>query len=140
MVRRGQQTKRALRRESKLALEQLDSPHGRYTPPNRDDCFYKQWEISIDDLRTIQLQFNIWRFDGQLVDFAVLVQRLGPTGWVSVERFDCCHGHCHHHADNEEANPRSILTLNELADVEQAFLKVEEMADERARIIRDKGA
>ncbi|MGW5519359.1 DUF7718 family protein [Nocardia africana] len=132
--------KRELSKSRKTVSESLESPHGSYEAPNRQTCQSHQWEVGVDDLYTIRLQFNIWRRDGRLVDFTVNVERLSSTGWVSEERFDCCHGHCHVHVDNDEDKPRSIHTLDTVDDVEEAFRKVEEIADERARIMRDKGA
>lgn len=119
---------------------ELASPYGSYIPPDRSKCRHYQWEIAVDDLSTIKLQFRIWRLDGNLVDFVVIVERLTSSGWTPVERFDCCHGHCHLHVDNDEDGPRSIHRLDNVEDVEAAFIKVEKAADERARIMRDKGA
>jgi hypothetical protein len=138
VVRRGQQNRRALRQASKATLEQFESPHGAYTPPDRAQCRNRQWDAPVDDLSTIRLQFNIWRLDGRLVNFVINVQVLTAEGWVSVERFDCCHGHCHLHPDSDEDDSESIHRLDGLDDVEQAFREVERSADERARIIRDK--
>lgn len=140
MVRRHQQEQRELRRASKAASEELASPHGSYIPPDRDTCRHYQWETAVDDLATIKLYFRIWRLGGKLVDFVVMVQRLGSSGWVDVERFDCCHGHSHLHVDNAENETQSIHTLDCVEDVKVAFVKVEKAADERARIMRDKGA
>ncbi|TLF75797.1 DUF7718 family protein [Nocardia cyriacigeorgica] len=140
MVRRGQQNKRALREASKSAFEQLDSPHGTYAPPDREKCRYRQWDTPVDDLGTVRLQFNIWRANGQIADFVINVQVLTSDGWTSVERVDCCHGHCHLHVDNDDENARSLYKLDGPADVEHAFSRVQVLADQRARIIRDRGA
>ncbi|WP_067857665.1 DUF7718 family protein [Nocardia shimofusensis] len=94
----------------------------------------------MDDTNSVSLQFNLWHRDGRLVDFVINVRVLAPGGWTDVERFDCCHGHCHLHADNDETAPRSLYRLDDVDDVARAFRKVEPMADKRARIIRDKGA
>lgn len=140
MVGRGQRKKQELRRASKVMSEQLESPHGSYELPDENDCTKKEWETAVDDLGTIRLQFILWRQQGRLANFVVNVQRLTSAGWVSVERFDCCHGHCHLHVDNDEHKTRSIHTLDTQDDVKTAFRKVEKAADERARIMRDKGA
>lgn len=140
MVRRNQQAKRELNKASKAAAESLDQPDGEYTPPNREDCHYKQWESSVDGLSTIRLQFNIWRQRGQIADFVINVQRLSSAGWVDVERFDCCHGHCHVHLSNAEGTVCSIRTLDDIEDVDKAFVESNFLADDRARTIRDEGA
>lgn len=102
-------------------------------------CRAKQWESSVDDASTIRLQFNLWRHDKRLVDFVINVQVITSAGWQSVERFDCCHGHCHLHVDNDETTPRSILRLENVDDVARAFTTSQQLADKRARIIRNKG-
>ncbi|MEV6337201.1 hypothetical protein AB0M12_21080 [Nocardia vinacea] len=140
MVRRNQQAKRELNKASKAMAKRLDLPDGAYEPPVREDCRYRQWDTPVDDLATVRLQFNIWRHRGRPVDFVVNVQRLSSNGWADVERFDCCHGHCHLHIDNAEGTIESIWTLNTVDDVEAALLETEKRADERARSIRDEGA
>lgn len=140
MVRREQQDQRALRKESKALSDRLGSPYGDYRPPDRELCRHHQWESPVDDLSTVGLQFNIWRQGGKLVDFCVNVQVLTAEGWMSVERFDCCHGHCHLHPDGDGGDPETIYRLDCVEDVTAAFRQVEQFADERARIIRDKGA
>lgn len=140
VVRRNQQAKRELNKASKAAAERLDLPDGTYQPPAREDCQVRQWETPVDDLATVRLQFNIWRYGGRLVEFVVNVQRLSSNGWVDVERFDCCHGHCHLHIDNAEGEILTIRTLNSVDDVKAAFLGAQNLADERARSIRDEGA
>ncbi|MFC9966317.1 hypothetical protein ACFVH4_18975 [Nocardia ignorata] len=140
MVKRNQQAKRELRKASKAAEQQLGMPDGAYIPPDRDLCIARQWETPVDDLATIRLQFNIWRDNGRMVDFVINVQRLSSTGWVSVERFDCCHGHCHLHIDNAVGTIQTVRTLDCIEDVGKAFIDSQRLADERARTIRDEGA
>ena len=140
MVRRNQQAKRELNKASKAVAEMLDQPDGTYQPPAREDCRARQWDTPVDDLATVRLQFNIWRHGGRLVEFVVNVQRLSSSGWADVERFDCCHGHCHLHIDNAEGTIQTIRALNSVDDVEAAFLDTQKLADERARTIRDEGA
>ena len=57
-------------------------------------------------------------------------------GWVNVEYYDCCHGHCHLHTQNGE-QPQGIAQLDNVDDVRRAFAQVSRDADVRARIIRD---
>lgn len=89
-----------------------------------------------DDANTLRAQFIIWRQGGRLVDFVANIQELTLDGWVSLERFDCCHGHCHHHPLNDELPPLSISRLDTVEDVKRAFVEVERLVDERVRIIR----
>ncbi|MEB3063861.1 DUF7718 family protein [[Mycobacterium] zoologicum] len=137
MVRRGQQRRKHVERARRDLERQLDSKHGTYRPPPRGDCFRRQWETAYDDVSAIRVQFIIWRDGGRLVDFVVNVQVLGSGGWETVERFDCCHGHCHLHPQNEELPPESIQRLDAVGDVQRAFAQVNGIAHERARIIRD---
>src|SRR5690606_21756769 len=141
VVRRNQRAKREINKTNKETAELLSLPDGSYVPPEREACQARQWETPVDDLATIRLQFNIWRHAGRLVEFVINVQRLSSTtGWVDVERFDCCHGHCHLHVDNAEKTIHTIRTLNCVDDVQRAFLDSQKLADERARTIRDEGA
>ena len=73
-----------------------------------------------------------------LADFVILIQRLGTQGWDEVERFDCCHGHCHLHPDGQ-AESETLYQLDGPDDVQEAYAKASVYAGERARIIRDKG-
>ncbi|KUI37591.1 hypothetical protein AU195_18255 [Mycobacterium sp. IS-1496] len=138
MTRRGQQAKRELRRAQREVGEQLQSDHGAYEPPPRDDCVLRDWETPYDDANTVRIQFLLWKQGGVLVDFVVNVQELASEGWTTVEHFDCCHGHCHLHPQSG-VEPESITRLDEVADVQRAFSAVAHEADERARIIRGKG-
>jgi hypothetical protein len=74
----------------------------------------------------------------QLIDFVILVQRLGANGWEDVERFDCCHGCCHLHQDGRDGND-PLWQLDDEKDVPEAFVRACDQAETRARIIRNKG-
>lgn len=91
-----------------------------------------------DDAGTVRLQFLLWRQGGRLVDFVVNVQVIGADGWEIVEYFDCCHGNCHLHVKSD-AEPRPILRLDRVDDVQRAFVQVEQEARDRVRIICDEG-
>lgn len=137
MTRRKQQGRQKLRRAAQQALQSLDTRQGSYTPPDREECSSKQWEVPIDDAATIRLQYNIWRCDGRLVDFVINLQVITAQGWESVEYIDCCHGHCHHHPPHG-ADCRTIATLDVVADVQHAFGQVDPIIEERLRIIRNR--
>ncbi|KIQ15351.1 hypothetical protein RU01_15610 [Rhodococcus sp. MEB064] len=118
----------------------LVSRTGSYEPPPREKCRQKQWEQPYDDANSIRLQFILWRRDGRLVEFVVNIQKLTADGWLTIEYFDCCHGHCHLHRDNAQLPPETVERLDDIADVTTAFGKVESQVHDRVRIIRDKGA
>jgi hypothetical protein len=127
-----------VRRAQQEAFQSLNPHQGSYTPPSREECSSRQWEVSIDDAATVRLQYNIWHHDGRLVDFVVNIQVLTAEGWETVEYVDCCHGHCHHHP-RSGTPPRTIVRLDVVADVQQAFGQVDPIIEERLRIIRDRG-
>ena len=99
MTRRNQQERRDLKRATKSASARLDNRQGTYRP-NRTGCTERQWVTSLDDSNTVRIEYRIWKRGG-LADFVILIQRLGTQGWDEVERFDCCHGHCHLHPDGQ---------------------------------------
>jgi hypothetical protein len=138
MVRRSQQGRRQDRQAQRDLTQQLESENGAYRPGNRSRCKKKQWETPYDDANSVRLQFILWRNAGHITEFVVNVQVLGSDGWHTVEYFDCCHGHCHLHPANG-AGPQTIARLDSLEDVQRAFDQIEEAADARARIIRDRG-
>jgi hypothetical protein len=138
--RHEQQKKRELRRAEREVARQLDSAtHGTYEPPERDECREKRWEMAYDDANTIRLQFLTWRKGIELTEFVVNVQVLTSEGWETIEYFDCCHGHYHLHPKSGEPAD-SIMRLDEVGDVQRAFVQVEQEAHDRARIIRGEGA
>ncbi|MFN8054303.1 hypothetical protein [Gordonia sp. (in: high G+C Gram-positive bacteria)] len=137
MSRRGQSKKRELKRTKKSVKKQLDSLHGSYIP-DRAHCRTRQWDTAYDDVNTVRVQFNTWHRGRQLIDFVILVQRLGANGWEDVERFDCCHGCCHLHQDGRDGND-PLWQLDDEKDVPEAFVRACDQAETRARIIRNKG-
>ena len=137
-MRRGQQSRRSVRQARKAAEAELGSQVGRYTLPDRSQCREKQWHTAYDEGNTVRLQFNTWRTGNQIADFVILVQRLSASGWEDVERFDCHHGHCHLHAEQKDGTLH-IYRLDVIGDVVDAFAAASREADERVRIIRDKG-
>jgi hypothetical protein len=138
VIRRQQQGQQKLRRAQRQAAKQLDTDQGAYKPPDRDECHDKQWEMAADDANTVRAQFNIWRRSGRLVDFVINIQVLTSEGWEQVEYFDCCHGYCHLHPRNE-TEPRSIKRLDVVADVQDAYRRVQPIIEERLRIIQGEG-
>lgn len=137
MSRRGQQGKQQLRRAQREVTAELESQRGEYQPPDHDRCNKKGWETPLDDANTIRLQFIRWSQGGRLVNFFVGIQVITMSGgWVNVEYYDCCHGHCHLHTQNGE-QPQGIAQLDNVDDVRRAFAQVSRDADVRARIIRD---
>lgn len=127
-----------MRRAQRATESALGAQEGSYRPP-LDAGLPKQWETSYDDSNTVRLQFNLWRDRGKIVNFVINVQVITADGWISVERFDCCHGNCHLHPDNDDVAREVILRLDSEDDVQRAFEKVRPEAERRARIIRDKG-
>jgi hypothetical protein len=133
MVRRGQHEQRKLRRARREVAEKLESDEGEYRPDRRN-CLARQWETAGDDSNTVQVQSLIWRRKGRLVDFVLNLQVLTSDGWETVEYVDCCHGSCHHHPMNGET--RSILRLDVVDDVQNAYGVAQTLIYERLRIIR----
>lgn len=138
MSRRGQQARNAVRRAKRDAAEALESQEGSYRPP-KDLGLPKQWATAYDDANTVRVQFNIWRDKGRILNFVINVQVITPDGWISVERYDCCHGNCHLHHDNDDHSRDVVRRLDDLDDVQRAFAEASREAEHRARIIRDKG-
>jgi hypothetical protein len=139
--RRGRQGKRELRKAARSAARKLSAPtEGAYKPCDRAECDEKRWETAYDDANTVRLQFFLWRKAGLITEFVVNVQVLASEGWETIEYFDCCHGHCHLHPKSREGRERTVMRLDEIDDVQRAFLQVEKEAHERGRIIRGEGA
>lgn len=137
VVRRSGKSKAEVRRAQRQITESLNSTQGLYCA-DRMQCDTKEWITPCDDSNTVRMHFLLWRNGSQVVDFVVNVQVLASSGWVTVEYFDCCHGHCHLHPKNGE-DPVTIERLDHEGDVRRAFEKVIAEADDRARIIRDEG-
>jgi hypothetical protein len=80
----------------------------------------------------------MWRYKGQLVDFVVNLQVVTAEGWESVERIDCCHGHCHHHPENGKP-AQHVIQLDSVDDVKRAFSVAEEVIGARVSTLRGQG-
>lgn len=135
VVRRGQQGQRSLRRAKREIDEQLESDQGAYSKPDRDACRYKSWETTGDDANTVRLQTHTWRDAKYLVDFVINAQVLTADGWTTVEYIDCCHGFCHHHAQ-DDGDVRTIMRLDTVQDVQNAYGTAQPVIYDRLRIIR----
>lgn len=94
MIRREQQGRRQLRRAEREAARRIETNHGSYRPPDRADCYTKQWITPGDDAYRLRLQTITWRHQGRLTDFVINAQVLTAIQWETVEYIDCCHGHC----------------------------------------------
>lgn len=94
MVRRAQQGKRALQRARDETERQLGSDKGSYRPPPREVCDPKSWYQTFDDASTVRVSIMLWRQNGRLVDFVILVELSAWNAWTEVSRIDCCHGFC----------------------------------------------
>lgn len=136
-MRRRQQGRRKAKKTQARIESQLNSSEGCYKPPDRADCRFRQWHIPFDDANSVRTQVNSWRSGATLVDFVMTIQRLTTVGWEDVERFDCCHGHCHLHPDGRQA-AQPIYQIDTADDVAEAFSRASAVATERARIIRNK--
>lgn len=134
MIRRGQQGRREMRRAEREAAKEIESDRGGYRPPDRADCYTKQWVTPGDDTYRLRLQTITWRQQGRLMDFVINAQVLTALEWETVEYVDCCHGHCHLHTRSDEL-PRSISPLNSAEDVQGAYTVALALIHERLRII-----
>jgi hypothetical protein len=134
MIRRGQQGRRQLRRAERETAKRIETNHGSYSPPDRADCYTKQWITPGDDAYRLRLQTITWRHQGRLTDFVINAQVLTAIEWETVEYIDCCHGHCHPHTRNDES-PRSIAPLNCVDDVQHAYTAAVALIHDRLRII-----
>lgn len=136
MVRRGQQSKRQLRKAQRNLAAQLESSQGDYRPPDRDACRYRIWETTGDDANTVRLENHTWHFGRHLAEFVINAQVLTSDGWLTVEYVDCCHGSCHHHPQSG-TDARTIRRLEVMDDVKEAFSEAQSLIYDRLRIIRD---
>lgn len=134
MIRRGQQGRIQLRRAEREVAKQIESDRGSYSPPDRADCYTKQWITPVDDAYRLRMQTITWRQNGRLTDFVINAQVLTAFEWETVEYIDCCHGHCHLHPRNGEV-PRSIAPLNDVHDVQDAYKAALALIHYRLRII-----
>lgn len=133
-MRRGQQAKKAERRARRNAEAELTSQQGEYRA-DRAACRVGQpWHQTGDSANTVRLEHHIWRLGGKLADFVINAQVLTADGWVTVEYVDCCHGYCHHHAQN--GSERAIKRLDTIDDVAAAFSEAQTVIYDRLRIIR----
>lgn len=121
MMRRNQQDGREERRARRAAEQALDDQdHGEYVPPARSECSPKDWYESIDDADTLRIEYRLWRKDGRLVDFAIILLGVDMDGeWVEVARMDCCHGYAHLH--HVEGKTSAVKPLHTADDVPEAF-------------------
>lgn len=134
MIRRRQQSRRHLRRAEREAANEIAPDRGSYLPPDRADCYTKQWITPGDDAYRLRFQTITWRQQRRLTDFVINAQVLTADEWETVEYVDCCHGHCHLHTRNDES-PRSIAPLNCVEDVQAAYTIALALIHDRLRII-----
>jgi hypothetical protein len=122
VVRRNQQQRRDERRDAAAAFDSVaDQTRGSYRPPDRASCREKSWVQSIDDADTIRVHTSIWRRDGRIVDFALVVLVAGiDWSWTETARIDCCHGHVHQHHE-DPAHRTSLKPLHVVDDVESGY-------------------
>ena len=106
--------------------KQLDSLHGSYIPDRA--LPHQAVGHAYDDVNTVRVQFNTWHRGRQLIDFVILVQRLGANGWEDVERFDCCHGCCHLHRDGRDGND-PLWQLDDEKGRPEAFVRACDQAE-----------
>jgi hypothetical protein len=137
MARRTQQQRRDERR-ARAAAERVaaDQTRGEYRPPDRSTCSERSWYQSVDDADTVRVDHRLFRSDGKLVDFAILVHTLDIDGeWVEAARVDCCHGHVHlHHTSGEVSG---IGPVHGADDVAALFAVASDQAMRYAVTIRD---
>ena len=134
MIRRGQQSRRHLRRAEREAAKEIATDRGSYLPPDRADCHTRQWITAADDAYRLRFQTIAWRQKGRLTDFVINAQVLTADEWETVEYVDCCHGYCHLHTRNNES-PRPIAPLNCVDDVQVAYTSAVALIHDRLRII-----
>lgn len=136
MVRRGQQSRRAVRRAQRAAQKELDKKEGTYRPPPRSECTERPWHDIADDAGTIRVSYWTWRHEGRLVDFVIVVELTDWDSWATVARIDCCWGFCHVHPVGRMDEHEPIHRLDVIDDVEQAFMRALVSVDQIARTIR----
>ncbi|MCS5732393.1 DUF7718 family protein [Herbiconiux daphne] len=123
MVRREQQRKRAESRAQKSVDRTVaEQHHGSYRPPPRGDCVEKEFVQPLDDAYTLRIDTRLWRREGRLVDFVLLLQAPDWEGWTTLSRVDCCWGFCHLHppGDDNAGRHEPIMRLDTVDDVESA--------------------
>ncbi|UBQ01834.1 MULTISPECIES: hypothetical protein [Curtobacterium] len=137
MIRRTQRARRDQRRAHEEMSAGLDhQDRGQYRPPHRDDCSERSWFQSVDDADTIRIDHRLFRCNGKLVDFAIVVLAVDLDGrWVERARADCCHGHVHLHHTNGSVS--SIAPLHRVEDVDRSFEQASDRVFEYAITIRD---
>ncbi|GAA2225905.1 hypothetical protein N1031_04220 [Herbiconiux moechotypicola] len=140
MVRRTQQQRRAEVRARAAAVEALERENGSYNRPPRSDTRAKSWDTPVDDFNTIRIVTTIWRHDGALVDFVLILQTAGWGGsWRNVALVDCCDGHCHLHPDDSRHRElrQHLMRLDTVDDVSAAYRLATVTMSDSARRLRD---
>lgn len=132
MPRRGQQKRNQARRARVEAIRQLESEHGRFVPPDRGDCEERDWYY-FDETWTIRIEYRLWRYNGRIADFSVVLKALSADAMEEVERIDCCHGHCHIHQRNEVV--ATLGRIDIIEDVDRAFYVIDRVVEDRIRIL-----
>lgn len=125
--RRGQQRKRAQRRDDAMRDDALGAHQGSYVPPPRDECVLTEafWPWG----RNGFIRIDAWKWVNSegLADFALSasVTDYGQGDWntVNLARVDIRHGHAHIHLlhPEESAKPVHIRRLDTQSDVQEAY-------------------
>lgn len=130
MVRRGQQSKRALKKADRRREEDIahGEVRGDYSPPPRSDCTPRSFYQHLDDEASLRVDVRVWAHSGRVVDFHLTVELAQMEGiewtWLPVARVDICHGHAHAHAligPKVGAEPMHIARIDSVDDVHDAL-------------------
>lgn len=139
VMRREQRRRREERRAAKGSLHQLaDQTRGAYIPPDRQECFAKEYYETLDDSNTLRIETRIWRSEKRLVDLVLLLRALDWDEWTTVARVDCCWGFCHLHPPGDDSRHEAIVRLDSVDDVERAFALAHGRLTEVGYRIRDR--
>lgn len=137
----SKQRKKALKDAQRAVDAQLTREKGDYVPPDRTECVEKEWHQSLDDSGDIRVEIRVWRHEGRMVDFVLLVQ-IGDWSqdgsWEQVARVDCAGGRCHIHPPESPDEHQLIHRLDTVDDVEIAYRAANSIAMTVAAMIRDR--
>lgn len=137
----SKQRRKALKDAQRAVEAELSRERGDYTPPDRSECTEKEWQQSVDDSGDVRVETRIWRHEGRLVDFVLLVQ-VGNWGdeseWEQVARVDCTGGRCHIHPPEDLEDHQFIHRLDTIDDVEIAYRHANSIVMTVATMIRDR--
>ena len=92
-----------------------------WIPPPLDEC--DEVTVPIEPDLTNRLTMRIVRWNGQLVDYAIIHSTLAMSGeWAEIACIDCCHSSVHRHSGrNNDKTPEIIREIHSQQDVQDSF-------------------